>query len=204
MKLILSTLKIIVCFLASLCKYCWGEKIKYVIFVLKREFITSLYKDGFKSFGHDSLLGIDLLLLNTKYISIGNGSSIGARSTLTCYDTKTSDQMKTLEPSINIGDGVSVGEDAHITCINKIIIGNNVLMGKKVLITDNSHGNSEKSTLYIAPSKRLLHSKGPVIIEDNVWIGEKASIMPGVCIGKGAIIGANAVVTSDVPAFPLR
>ena len=46
-----------------------------------------------------------------------------------------------------------------------------------------------------------LYRKGPVVIEDNVWIGEKASIMPGVHIGKGAIIAANSVVTHDVPAY---
>ena len=40
-----------------------------------------------------------------------------------------------------------------------------------------------------------------MVIEDNVWIGEKASIMPGVHIGKGAIIAANSVVTHDVPAY---
>ena len=43
--------------------------------------------------------------------------------------------------------------------------------------------------------------KGPVIIEDNVWIGDKATILSGVKIGKGAIVAANAVVTKDVPAY---
>ena len=52
----------------------------------------------------------------------------------------------------------------------------------------------------MAPNQRRLTSKGPVVIEDNVWIGEKASILSGVHIGKGAIIGAGAVVTKDVPA----
>ena len=46
-----------------------------------------------------------------------------------------------------------------------------------------------------------IYRKCPVVIEDNVWIGEKASIMPGVHIGKGAIIAANSVVTHDVPAY---
>lgn len=42
---------------------------------------------------------------------------------------------------------------------------------------------------------------GHEVIDDNVWIGEKASIMPGVHIGKGAIIAANNIVTHDVPAY---
>jgi acetyltransferase-like isoleucine patch superfamily enzyme len=202
MRLLLVALKTVTHIVASLCRYCWSEKIKYLIFILRREFVTDLNKDKFKSFGEGSLLGINSLLLNPKYISIGNNSSLGNRLTLTCYDTmKTDDRIQYFEPSISIGNGVSIGEDAHITSINKIIIGNNVLMGKKVLITDNAHGSSERSILDLIPAKRPLYSKGPVIIEDNVWIGEKASIMPGVHIGKSAIIGANAVVTKDVPAF---
>ena len=46
----------------------------------------------------------------------------------------------------------------------------------------------------------LFRSKGPVIIEDNVWIGEGVVILPNVRIGKSAIIGANSVVNADVPA----
>ena len=145
---------------------------------------------------------IILLVLKAKYISVGTDSSFGNGMTLTCYDKiKRAGQIAYCTPSIQIGNGVSIGEDAHITCINKIVIGNNVLMGKKVLITDNAHSSSEHDVLDIAPMSRPLFSKGPVVIEDNVWIGEKASIMPGVHIGKSAIIGANSVVTKDVPAY---
>ena len=84
--------------------------------------------------------------------------------------------------------------------MNRIELGKNVLTGKYVLITDNSHGEADPSILETAPDKRPMVSKGPVIIEDNVWIGEKASILPGVRIGRGAIIGTGAVVTRDVPA----
>ena len=49
------------------------------------------------------------------------------------------------------------------------------------------------------PNDRPLYSKGPIIIGDCVWIGERAVILGGVKIGNGAIIGANSVVTHDVP-----
>ena len=52
----------------------------------------------------------------------------------------------------------------------------------------------------IPPNDRILSSKGPVVIGENVWIGRNVCIMPGVTIGEGAVIGANAVVTHDVPA----
>ena len=79
-------------------------------------------------------------------------------------------------------------------------MGNNILTGRYVYISDNSHGKSNKEELDIPPIKRKLYVKGPVIIEDNVWIGERVCILSGVHIGKGAIIAANAVVTHDVPA----
>ena len=49
--------------------------------------------------------------------------------------------------------------------------------------------------------KRELDIKGPVIIGDNVWIGDKVSILSNVTIGKGSVIACNAVVTKDVPPY---
>ena len=108
---------------------------------------------------------------------------------------------QTFSPEIIIGDNCSIGAQSHITAINKIVIGNNVLTGPRVLITDNAHGASIDTTLDIAPSKRELVSNGPVIIEDNVWIGEGSMIMPNVMIGKGSIIAANSVVTKNIPPY---
>ncbi len=104
-------------------------------------------------------------------------------------------------PTLIIGDNVSINAYSHIACINKINIGNNVLIGSNVLITDHSHGKLERSDIPFVD--RHLISKGPVIIEDNVWIGEHACIMPGTTIGTGSIVAANAVVTKDVPPYSL-
>ena len=133
-----------------------------------------------------------------KYISIGDKVSIGKNVTLTAWNHY---QKQRFTPEITIGNNSSIGDESHITAINKIWIGNNVLTGKKILITDNAHGASDYSLISIAPNKCPLYSKGPVIIEDNVWIGEKSSIMPGVKIGYGSIIAANSVVTCDIPPY---
>ena len=136
-------------------------------------------------------------LAGERYISIGRESVIGRHVQLTAWD-HYGDQRFT--PEIILGEGCSIGTGSHITAINRIVIGNHVLTGKYVLITDNAHGAANQDVLDISPIKRPLVSKGAVIIGDNVWIGEKASILPGVTIGKGAIIAAGAVVTKDVPA----
>lgn len=137
-------------------------------------------------------------LCGGQYISIGRNTIIGKNVCLQCWDKY---QNERFVPILLIGENCSIRNGSHITCSNKIIIKNNVRIGPNVLITDNAHGVSNRESLDINPINRPLYSKGPVLIDENVWIGEKASIMPGVKIGKGSIIGANAVVTKDVPSY---
>lgn len=82
------------------------------------------------------------------------------------------------------------------------MIGNGVVTGRMVMITDNSHGHTHSlSELNLTAFQRPLVSKGAVVIDEYVWIGEQVCIMPGVHIGKGAIVAANSVVTKDVPPY---
>lgn len=106
-------------------------------------------------------------------------------------------------PLLRIGDNVSINYDVHISAINRVEIGNNVLIASKVYIADHSHGETKLSDLEIYPSKRKIVSKGPVVINDNVWIGEGAIVLPGVEIGANSVIGANAVVTKSFPAYSI-
>lgn len=140
-----------------------------------------------------------LLLRGGKNIEIGNNVWIGKGVQLLA--TVKSGAGQEFMPKITIGDNCNIGDYSHITCINEIRFGKNVLLGKNILISDNSHGATDRLVISIPPNRRPLVSKGPVIIDDNVWIGEKASILPGVHIGYGAIIGAGSVVTKDVPPF---
>ena len=122
---------------------------------------------------------------------------VGSHCILECLDKYYG---QTFLPQLEIGENTYIGEYSHITCISRISIGGGVLTGRYVLISDNNHGNPGRfSELSVPPSKRPLSSKGPIIIEDNVWIGDRAVILGGITIGKGAIIAANAVVTKDVP-----
>ena len=161
------------------------------------------YKSGqFRHLGEKSTLRPHTIYVGEKYISIGSNSHIGDYGRLTAYSYYPHTKQ-IFSPEIIIGDNCSIGSQSHVTAINKIVIGNNVLTGPRVLITDNAHGSSvdENEKLDIPPYKRELISNGPVIIEDNVWIGEGSMIMPNVTIGKGSIIAANSVVTKDVPPY---
>lgn len=80
--------------------------------------------------------------------------------------------LQKFSPKLIIGDNVSFNFRCHVGCINRIIIGNNVLIGSNVLITDHSHGYNDSSDINTPAKDRYLYSKGPVVIEDNVWLGE--------------------------------
>lgn len=149
-----------------------------------------------KSLGKNSKIGLGLYLVNGKDIVIGSDTIIGRGSFLTAIASS----QYTNTPKIIIGDGCIFGPDSHITAVNLVKIGNGVRTGKSILITDNSHGGPVIN-FNIPPDNREIFSKGSVIIEDNVWIGEKVAIIPNVKVGYGAIIGANSVVTKDVPPY---
>ena len=139
-------------------------------------------------------------IVGANYIRIGNHCSFCKGLVLTAWDKY---QGGVFCPQITIGDDCHFGMYNNITCINKIKIGPGLLTGKWVTITDNSHGNNSPEEVLVSPVSRELYSKGEVIIGKNVWIGDKATILPNVKVGDGAVIAANAVVTKNVPPYTI-
>jgi acetyltransferase-like isoleucine patch superfamily enzyme len=93
--------------------------------------------------------------------------------------------------SLFIGKGTYFNRNVHIVVAESVVIGRGVRVGWDVVIMDTDlHGHSGRP----AQTK-------PVVIEDEVWIGCRALILKGVHVGKGAVIGAGAIVTKDVPAL---
>jgi maltose O-acetyltransferase len=97
---------------------------------------------------------------------------------------------------IELGDDSSLGIDCMIPYDLKV--GKDVMMGPYVVIVGNSHQFSRAD---IPMRLQGLMEYQPVRIEDDVWIGARAIILPGLTIGRGAIIGAGSVVTKDVPPY---
>ena len=138
------------------------------------------------------------LLKGKERIHIGRDTAFGAQLYLTTWQ---SDAISAEGGHIRIGGHCCFGAFNHLTAANDITIGDHCLTGKWVTITDNSHGETDLASLQQPPQNRPITSKGPVHIGNNVWIGDKATILPGVTIGDGAVIAANSVVTNDVPAY---
>ena len=149
----------------------------------------------FAHMGNSFFLWHPHTLIGTEFIHIGDGCTFESGLQLSAWASEGK------APRIVIGNHCLIRSNAHITASNCITIGNNLLTGTNVFITDNSHGQTDSFLPEIPPRKRQLYSKGAVCIGDNVWLGNNVCIMPGVTIGNGAIIGANSVVTHDIPDY---
>lgn len=97
---------------------------------------------------------------------------------------------------MKIGNGSGIGEHSRIP--SEVVIGDNVMMGQEVLMFTSNH-NYER--LDVPMGAQGSSEVKPIIIGNDVWIGARAIMLPGVHIGNGCIIGAGSVVTKSVPDY---
>lgn len=141
-----------------------------------------------------------LKVLNPQYFAIGDYCYLGPNCRIEAWNSYNN---KRFTPKIILGHDVRINSTCHIGAINKVIIGNECLLGSHVMIIDHSHGRNTVEELELHPSDRDLYSKGEIIIGNRCWICENAVILPGVHIGQGSVIGANSVVTKDIPPYSI-
>lgn len=130
-----------------------------------------------------SVSKIAVLIIKRHFKSFGKGSTI---------------TMPTIiegKKNVEIGENTAIGAFVHIWGNGGVKIGNRVLIASHTSIVTVTHDPSKH------PIKKAEAIFQPISIEDDVWIGSHAVIMPGITIGQGAIVGAGTVVTKDVPPF---
>lgn len=168
---------------------------KYGLIGSFKMFLSLLYTKIFHRRARIIRLPFDIR--NGKYIDLGEGLTTGIGCRFEAYPR----EKKT---TLHIGRNVQVNDYVHITAMEHVYIGDHVLLASKIYISDCSHGSYSgdinDSNPNTRPIERNLASK-PVVIEENVWIGEFVSVLPGVTIGKGTIVGANSVVTKNLPSY---
>lgn len=131
---------------------------------------------------------------NLGKMKIGKNCRFGRYSTIELFNT---------DSKLTVGDGFRSNSYLHIGVMSSITIGTNVLVASGVYISDHSHGDYgklESCDPTTIPVNRP-YFVAPIVIEDNVWLGEKAAILPGVKVGRGSVVGAGAIVTRDVPDY---
>ncbi len=165
-------------------------------------FYLIFYKiKGWFIFKNARLIRFPFRVRGKQYIKIGKGFTTGFNCRIDALNINNLKEKYLLE----IGENVEINDDVHIGATEKIIIGDNVLIASKVYISDHNHGSykgEEQDSPMSIPKKRKIYSS-PIKIEKNVWIGEFVSILQGVTIGEGAIIGTMSVVTKDIPPYTI-
>ena len=166
--------------------------------LLSRVF-SKLYRIGFSHCYRWSFqqLGLGATLFRPFRIDGGNGISLGEKTIIQrgawLYCCGVDGRSATLA----IGTGCVLGYNNHIAAVGKVVIGDCVLTANNVYISDNIHGYEDISTPVMY---QPVFFKKAVFIGDGCWIGENVSII-GARIGKNCVIGANAVVTHDIPDY---
>jgi acetyltransferase-like isoleucine patch superfamily enzyme len=156
------------------------------------------YKVRINSVGKRFVLLKPLRIEGLKWAEIGHYVEIQEQARIEIFGTNES---KGNQVKLSIGNNVSINPRVHIGCIRRITIGDNCLLASNVYITDHSHGEVDFNDIETPPSQRAIKSKGPVVIEENVWLGENSVVLPNVTIGRNSVIGANTVVTKSIPPY---
>jgi lipopolysaccharide O-acetyltransferase len=144
-------------------------------------------------------LGPGCRVIGGRHISFGR--EVYAERNL-WLEAVTSYRSQQFQPQIAIGDHVSFSDGVHISSIASIVIGSHCLLGSRIYVSDHNHGayrGESQSSPEEPPAHRLLGGGGPVVIGENVWIGDNSVIIGPATIGRGAIVGANSVVRGVVP-----
>src|SRR5689334_624434 len=152
----------------------------------------------FGAFGRGSVIGFPPgALFNERYIHIGSGTLIGPQVTLSAL--MHPEQLPVRDPVVRIGDRCLIGRGSGIVGHLAIDIGDDVWTGHYVYITDQNHGYDDPGL----PISQQSQPERPVIIGDGSWLGHGTVVLPGAHIGRHVVIGANSVVTGEIPDYAI-
>lgn len=141
-------------------------------------------------------IGVRSKLVNAKRMLFGSNVSIMPDNMLVCLNDKC---------NLIIGDGVEIGMYSRIGCLNYVEIGDNVFTGPHVFIADYNHEYRNIDVPIKAQGNMVVpryeFSGGGIRIGADTWIGTNSVIVGTVTVGKHCVIGANSVVTHDIPDY---
>jgi len=143
-------------------------------------------------------------IINSKHVHVGDDVYLGPGSMITAIESYPDKGLHPPEnlvvnsytPNILIGNRVNSTGSLIIAALNKIEIGDDVIFASNVFISDGQHGNQDIGLAYkYQPMQKL----SPIAIGRGCWVGQNVLILSGVTIGEMSIIGANSLVTKDLP-----
>jgi galactoside O-acetyltransferase len=143
---------------------------------------------------HGFLLPASACIEDAAHIVLGEGFGISEQCHLYCQDPERGSSLR-VGRNVKLNVGVLLDAD----CGGRIRIGDNVLFGPYVVVRAANHRVDRLDV----PIREQGHEAGEIVIEDDVWIGAHVVVLPGVTIGKGAVIGAGSVVSRDIPPYAI-
>lgn len=167
------------------------EKAYGLLRAILTRFHSALMACRFEQWGQKSRLEYPCKLIEPYLVAVGDHVYICSHAWLNAKDDRGDGK-----PTLSIGDRTYIGRMVHINAWQDVAIGADVLIGDRVTILDADH-HFDNANIPI----RLQGDSffGAVRLRDGCWIGAGAVIMPGVTVGRNAVVAANAVVTRDVP-----
>ena len=152
----------------------------------------------FGAFGDGSVICYPpTTIMNERYIRIGAQTMIGPHVALSAGMVPGQECLS--ETVVSIGDRCLIGRGSGIVGHLSIEIGDDVWTGHHVYITDQNHGYEDPDV----PISRQVQPERPVTIGEGSWIGNGAVVLPGARIGRHVVIGANSVVSGEIPDYTI-
>ena len=152
---------------------------------------TTLMRGRFAHWGSRSRIESSAKLLSPGLVRVGDHVHICEHAWLNAKDDRGDGQ-----PTLHIGDRAYIGRFFHVNAWRSVTIEPHVLIADRVFISDCGHQFDDPVIPIRDQPDPFL---GPVHLKEGCWIGTGAVILPGVTIGRNAVVAANAVVSIDVP-----
>lgn len=177
-------------------------------------------RSSFASFGPRSRISLPAQLHGAERISIGNHVYLGPGCWLLTHELDGIEPDEAVRAGavldgieldeaaragavldraggrIEIGDRTSIAGYCVLSAAVRVSIGRGVLFARNVYIADHRHGFQQAEVPIL---DQPLEDLRAVIVEDDAWLGQNVVLLPGVTVGRGAVVGANSVIREDVP-----
>ena len=158
---------------------------------LTAKVFSVMISGAFAQFGQNSVLQYPIRLSGEGRIEIGDRVFVGANSWL-----QTLPDDDNVGTALYIGNGTSVAGSCVISAVRRVVLEENVLLARNVYISDHIHRYADTDQPILSQGVDKI---APVLIRRGAWLGQNVVVCPGVTIGRGAVVGANSVVNTDIP-----
>ena len=171
-----------------------GERLFDIYERIVIRLFTAFVRRQFGSCGKGVIVEPPFKYKNLQHIALGKDVMIKHY----CWISAIASQEETSTPKIIIKAHTQIGMGATISAVRQIVLEEYVLLARNVYISDHGHSFEDLETPIMFQGLRDI---SPVTIGEHTWIGQNSCIMPGVRIGKHCVVGANSVVTRDLPDY---